>query len=331
MKTGKPGKTADKKKNYKIFIALALIAVLAMLPAACGSKDFSDRKPPVSDPKNPGVLSSFYYSYGSFFEGEWVYMVYERGGNVYFLANGMNGVDLNVASRVEASVLDDITGILKEYKMFKWDGFDKIDYGVMDGYGFGLSAVYGEQELIASGYMKYPRNYWKAHEALAGYLGRLAESLKKPELTDKDEITRMFVSLGGNLDSWVSITIYSTDITVSYNNKDVREDYTLDDAGRQEYKEFAGFARRFYNDYKDSTDTDGLKTKNSGDGVYLSITADSEEFGRAICYEVVFDSALNKKECDELIDMALWFVGSLEELKEQEELEELEAIREREE
>ena len=307
------------RKNYKIIIALALIAVLAMLPAACGSKDFPDRKPPVSDPKNPGALSSFHYSYGSFFDGEWEYKVYERGGNAYILAKGMNGVDLNAASRVEASVLDDITGILKEYKMFKWDGFNKSDYDVMDGYGFGLSAVYGEQELIASGYMKYPRGYWEAHEALAGYLGRLAEGLKKPELTDKDEITHMHVTLGKSLDIRVSIYVYGPDVSINYYHADAGESFSLDDVGQEEYDEFIDFACGLYNEYKDSTDAEGLETENSGDGVYLSITIDSKEFGTEIECGVSLGSVLSKGDSERMVEMALGLVGKPANISESEE------------
>ena len=53
-----------------------------------------------------------------------------------------------------------IENILKQYEVYKWDGFNKSDQNVLDGNSFDISIILKNGETIrAYGYMKYPNNY----------------------------------------------------------------------------------------------------------------------------------------------------------------------------
>ena len=324
--------------NYKIFIVLAAFVILAMLTASCGAqggavsttgsvaqggeedppgssseeedREFPDRKPPVDDPDNPGALTSFFYSCSSFFEGDCKYNIYQNDGNAFMLVKMEGGDPKDLACRVEMSVFDDITAILKEYRMFEWDGFNRYESEASDGYSFHLSAVFGERELIAAGYVKYPENYIEAHEALAGYLERLTESAEKPGITDKSEITQVGIFLGAG--TWVSIIIFDSDAYISYSDAAGLKDYSLDDIGREKFEEFIDFACGFYDEYKDKSGMEGFETDSGGDWVTLEITAESKEFGTEIHCDIILDTVRNKEGCDELTEMTLWLVGKID-------------------
>ena len=302
-------KQQANKKNYKIFIVLALIAVLAMLPASCGSKDFPGRKPPVSDPKNPGNLTSFNYYFGSFHEGYWEYEVYENNGDAYFLAHGANEADLYVTTRVDMSVLEDITKILIEKNVFDWDGFKGGDYEIMDGYGFGLRAVFGNRELIAEGYMKYPKNYGAGHNALAEYLEKLTEVREAPEIADKSEITYLTVYWGVDLDTNVSVGLYETEsetvAIIHYRHDGINENYTKDDVEEYKLDRLIGFVFDYYREHKDD---EGPEASGGGGGrerAYVAIRVNSEGFGREIDCGFSLDGRRDKEDYEILKELAL--------------------------
>ena len=49
--------------------------------------------------------------------------------------------------------------ILKKYGVGSWNGFNKRNKHVLDGNSFSLSVCMGEEEIDASGYMRWPKNY----------------------------------------------------------------------------------------------------------------------------------------------------------------------------
>lgn len=60
-------------------------------------------------------------------------------------------------SKEEVSSIEDM---LKEFDVYKWDGFNESDQDVLDGNSFSCSIKYSDGKSIsASGYMRYPKNY----------------------------------------------------------------------------------------------------------------------------------------------------------------------------
>ena len=83
----------------------------------------------------------------------------------------MNGVDLNLDKELEESVLKDISKIVQENRIYKWNGFSKKNDDISDGYTFSLTIKYNDgKEVKAYGHEKYPKNYENIHKILSNYL-----------------------------------------------------------------------------------------------------------------------------------------------------------------
>ena len=60
---------------------------------------------------------------------------------------------------VSKDKMEELVNIINMYRVYKWDGFDKVDKNVLDGDSFGLSIKSENKNISCSGYMKYPKNY----------------------------------------------------------------------------------------------------------------------------------------------------------------------------
>lgn len=76
-----------------------------------------------------------------------------------------------------------IEAVFEQYKVGKWNGFQKSNKMVLDGNSFSLSVTMeGEQEICASGYMKWPANYREVSAFLQALMKEFAgtDSVKEP-------------------------------------------------------------------------------------------------------------------------------------------------------
>lgn len=121
--------------------------------------------------KYEGDIVSFEYNYGDYNGGYYNYKIYKQDDKNYIKAKGMNGIELNVEKEVDDTVLKDISKIVKDNRIYEWNGFDKKDSHILDGYSFSLTIKYSDgKEIKANGYMKYPNNYETNHKVLVDYL-----------------------------------------------------------------------------------------------------------------------------------------------------------------
>ena len=75
--------------------------------------------------------------------------------------------------------------LLKKYDVGKWDGFNKSDHNVLDGNSFHLSVTMeDDQNISASGYMMYPKNY----RDFSSELSSLFEPLYDPDSKEKVKV-----------------------------------------------------------------------------------------------------------------------------------------------
>ena len=69
---------------------------------------------------------------------------------------------------VDKKILKEIEIILKQYHVARWNNFHKYDKNVLDGNSFSFSVSYGNnQEIEASGYMKWPKSYQEVKKKLS--------------------------------------------------------------------------------------------------------------------------------------------------------------------
>lgn len=157
-----------KKSNIKSLILLFVCGFIFTL-CAC-------EKNRAEIPEDIGKLTAFSYEFGSFHGGYYDYIIQRKDGDLYLEGEGTNGADLDVHMKVDDQTLDDIVAILNKTDVYSWNGFDKRDNSILDGYSFSLSGTFERGDLSASGYEKYPQNYDAFHKALTGYLDELIKN-----------------------------------------------------------------------------------------------------------------------------------------------------------
>ena len=192
--------------NRYISISIAIVALLAL--AACAGGNGGNARmdtsitPTLNIVSSPGgnaradtsALTVFEYDYGSFNGGERKYTIRAEGAGYLFTARGYNGVDLNVEAPVNRGDLDGLAAVIRDNGIASWDGFDKRDPNILDGYGFSLSAEFESWTLEAHGYEKYPQNYEAGHAALSAYLDGLAHRFAPLDLQDPGNVYEIQVS-----------------------------------------------------------------------------------------------------------------------------------------
>jgi hypothetical protein len=152
-----------------------LIVSIVILLLIVGGIFISRNKP---DDTSPNNITSLKYSFGSFTGGYYDYEIYQDNNQYIFVATGGNGVDLDINETIDQSVLDDIQEIIQRYKVKKWNGFNKSDDDILDGHSFSLFIGYGDYEIKAEGYMKYPRKYMDFQNEMQAYFDSLITSLQ---------------------------------------------------------------------------------------------------------------------------------------------------------
>ncbi|MDR0840367.1 MAG: hypothetical protein LBN26_03145 [Christensenellaceae bacterium] len=284
-------------KRKQGIVILALCAALAL--AGCGGKARLD-------PKNPGRMLSFAYEYGSFNGGQYEYSITREmdalgGEHLYFSAKGSNGVDLRAAAEIEQPVLEELASIFAAHNIYAWDGFNKRNDNILDGYGFSLSADFEGGSLAASGYEKEPRGYGAGHAALAGYLETLARGMKAPALEDIEKLSSLWMEF----DEGFSIRAEysgSEGFLVTYLHGDTRERYDEAELGAEAVRDYVTYIAGLYNDFKDTPASTG------GDlGGY--ITAYFPFAGSEVGYDVAIDKTKYPEIYEEYLTRSLAIVG----------------------
>lgn len=139
-------------------------------------------KSPIKDTKS----FHFSYSVGNYTNASYSYDVELENGK-YFAIYKADGVSEEDAFKKEISkdTVLELEKILNEYKIYKWDGFNKSDEDVLDGYSFSLNYWnQNKEDIHASGYMMYPNNYREFRSAIINFYNVLFEeeikTLKSP-------------------------------------------------------------------------------------------------------------------------------------------------------
>ena len=162
-------------KKIVLYVSIAILLFLVSGIATFLILNNTD-KPNVS---KSNKITSFEYSFGSYFGGYYDYQIYQEGNKYIFIGNGKNGVDLSINETIDRSVLDDIQEIIQKYDVKKWNGFNKSNRNILDGHSFSLFVRYDDHKIRAHGYMKYPDNYKLFQEEIIEYFDTLVNNLKK--------------------------------------------------------------------------------------------------------------------------------------------------------
>ena len=151
---------------------MLLIGIIASL-AGCTSKKGTVE--PVSSPKAPVNDTIVYFSLHrgggmARFSG-YSYEVKEtKDGRVHFLFNE-GYPDEKEFTVDDHSVFDTLQSIVLKHKMYKYSGYYRPEFDVLDGESWGLDIDYASGRRVdAGGYMAGPDNAWQAFSEVRRYL-----------------------------------------------------------------------------------------------------------------------------------------------------------------
>lgn len=77
---------------------------------------------------------------------------------------------------VDKKTKEKLESIITKYNVKEWDGYNKSDSRIMDGYSFNLKIEFEDKTTItAYGYMKYPKNYVEFRDEIEKIFNKLYE------------------------------------------------------------------------------------------------------------------------------------------------------------
>ncbi|MDR1565046.1 MAG: hypothetical protein LBS74_08830 [Oscillospiraceae bacterium] len=142
---------------------LCIVLLLSFSGCASKEKDYDSE------------ITAFSYHFGSGEGVSWKYDIEPISGVQTLTVTNFSGVEVAAERPVTAAQLTALNKIITDNQIYKWNKFNKSERNIMDGNSFSLSVTYANgKSIIASGYMKYPKNYDAGHAALAAYLADLA-------------------------------------------------------------------------------------------------------------------------------------------------------------
>lgn len=159
-----------KSKAFLILVIAGVVILLFTL--------FFGRAKPVKI----GEIEYFHFSYsnGSMANGNVSYAMELKDGSYTASVKPLyEPEEARQFFAVDESFARELEQLLVQYKVGKWNGFNKFNKVVMDGDHFGLSVMMTDgTTLDASGYMKWPKNYPEVRDGIEELFARgMAEGI----------------------------------------------------------------------------------------------------------------------------------------------------------
>ncbi len=156
------------KKNMKMLIVLLSSIVLLVL--AVGIWKMNRISHPVPVPAADSALTEFYYSHsGSMVDEIYSYEVKadENGSTGYTVIFDLRCGYEVYSTYADAELIREVSVLIEECELHKWNGFNESDSMVLDGSGFSLDIVYADgTEVHAHGSNSFPKGYGEAAERI---------------------------------------------------------------------------------------------------------------------------------------------------------------------
>ncbi len=161
----------------KRILSMVLVTMMCVLAANVG---FAAEGPAIVD---------FSYEQGEYPDAMYSFAVYQDEGVTWFSAMSGDGVELNINTRVDDAVFEEIAALVEQYKLQDWHGFSEIGEEEAPGHRFSLSVLFDEEgEIFAEGQKKYPANYEEANKAIMKFFMDKSVELEEAGLDDEEDI-----------------------------------------------------------------------------------------------------------------------------------------------
>ena len=150
----------DMKKFWILLIILISVIVISFVIIILKRKKVE----PIS---NDIKYMCFSYSKGYMINSNIIYEINEKDGK--FIAKikpyGIADEDAKYIE-IDNNTLEKIIDVLNKYNVSSWNGFHESDRNVLDGDSFSFSLKTTDNDISASGYMRWPTNYRNVRDEL---------------------------------------------------------------------------------------------------------------------------------------------------------------------
>ena len=155
----------------RLIVILCMIGIFIILGVIVLIVKISDDNNIFISPSKIHGIQSLRYAYST---GNMVYssVIYEMKCNdnnkctIFIKPSGTPERDAKTYDMTDEDVKK-VIEVLNKYEVLKWDGFKKRDSMVLDGNSFSFNLKTSDKkEVIASGYMKWPKNYFEVRDEL---------------------------------------------------------------------------------------------------------------------------------------------------------------------
>jgi len=148
-------------------IRLLIIACVAFFLGGCLRKKPKENESILKDIIN----FSFNYSVGYAMNCQCSYKI-DYIDNKFIASYKKNGIpeEDRLKKEISSEKIKELENLLNNYKVYKWDGFNKSDKNVLDGDDFSLSiTTLDKRHIRASGYESYPDNYGEVNKEIQNF------------------------------------------------------------------------------------------------------------------------------------------------------------------
>ncbi len=124
------------------------------------------------------MLRSFSYSYGSLKDGMTAFVIKEDSDELSLLyqkTSLSDGKEIRSEMRIPLSMAQKLKGIIRDGRIYLWNGFNKSNSVIVSGRCFSLSAVFDNLTLKAEGVVMTPPGYDENHVLLVNFLTGLVK------------------------------------------------------------------------------------------------------------------------------------------------------------
>jgi len=154
---------SDNMKKIGIIVTTIIVLILLVIITLFYLKENKAKK----SLNSPIEVFHFSYNIGNDINS-YVYYSFEVEDGKLLVSFEDDYINDNVVKyEVDDSFRDKLNSIIKNNKIYKWDGFKKVDKHVLDGNEFSLYLRREDgSDVEASGYQRWPSNYEKVRDEI---------------------------------------------------------------------------------------------------------------------------------------------------------------------
>lgn len=126
-----------------------------------------------------GILRYFHYDYGTMTDGITSFSVRDMDGNIlldYLKSSLTDGKETAYSYNIDPVMMSKLKLLLKEEKIFLWNGFSKSNSVIATGMSFNLRGDFDRYHLKADGMTMLPKDFKEKHQVLVNFFEGIMKS-----------------------------------------------------------------------------------------------------------------------------------------------------------